>query len=79
MAILNQTIRPKYAIDNGDCIEVMRDLPDASVHFSIFSPPFADLYCYSDSPMDLGNCKNYDEFFVHFGFVVEQLARIIKP
>jgi DNA modification methylase len=79
MAILNQTIKPKYAIYNGDCIEVMRDLPDASVHFSVFSPPFADLYCYSDSPMDLGNCKNYDEFFVHFGFVVEQLARIIKP
>ncbi len=79
MAILNQTIKPKYAIYNGDCIEVMRDLPDESVHFSVFSPPFADLYCYSDSPMDLGNCKNYDEFFVHFGFVVEQLARIIKP
>ena len=79
MAILNQTIKPKYAIYNGDCIEVMRDLPDASVHLSVFSPPFADLYCYSDSPMDLGNCKNYDEFFVHFGFVVEQLARIIKP
>jgi DNA modification methylase len=79
MAILNQTIKPKYAIYNGDCIQVMRDLPDESVHFSVFSPPFADLYCYSDSPMDLGNCKNYDEFFVHFGFVVEQLARIIKP
>lgn len=79
MAILNQVIKPKYAIYNGDCVEVMRDMPDASVHFSIFSPPFADLYCYSDSPMDLGNCKNYDEFFVHFGFVVEQLSRIIKP
>lgn len=79
MAILNQTIKPKYAIYNGDCIEVMRDLPDQSVHFSVFSPPFADLYCYSDSPMDLGNCKNYDEFFIHFGFVVKQLARIIKP
>ena len=79
MAILNQTIKNKYAIYNGDGISVMQDLPDASVHFSLFSPPFADLYCYSDSPMDLGNCKNYDEFFIHFGFVVEQLARIIKP
>jgi hypothetical protein len=78
MAILNQAIEEKYAIYNGDCIEVMRDLPSASVHFSIFSPPFADLYCYSDSPMDLGNCKNYEEFFIHFGFVVKQLARIIK-
>lgn len=79
MAVLNQTIKPKYAIYNGDCISVMRDIPDESVHFSIFSPPFADLYCYSDSPMDLGNCKDYDEFFVHFGYVVEQLARVIKP
>lgn len=79
MAILDQKITPKYAIYNGDCISVMKELPDSSVHFSIFSPPFADLYCYSDSPMDLGNCKNYDEFFIHFGFVVEQLARIIKP
>lgn len=79
MSILNQTITDKYALYNGDCISVMHDLPDGKIDFSIFSPPFADLYCYSDSPMDLGNCKNYDEFFVHFGFVVEQLARIIKP
>ena len=57
----------------------MRSLPDGKVDLALFSPPFADLYCYSDSPMDLGNCKNYDEFFIHFGFVVEQLARIIKP
>lgn len=79
MATLSQILRPQYALYNGDCISVMRDLPDASVHFSIFSPPFADLYCYSDSPMDLGNCKSYDEFFLHFAFVVEELARIIKP
>lgn len=79
MAIINQKITSKYAIYNGDCIAGMRELPDKSIHFSVFSPPFADLYCYSDSPMDLGNCANYDEFFVHFGFVVEQLARIIKP
>lgn len=79
MAIINQTITKNYALYNGDCIEVMRSLPDSSVDMSLFSPPFADLYCYSDSPQDLGNCKNYDEFFVHFKFVVEQLARIIKP
>ncbi len=79
MAVINQVIEPKYAIYNGDCIEVMKTLPDAKIDFSIFSPPFADLYCYSDSPHDLGNCKSYDEFFIHFGFVVEQLARLIKP
>jgi len=78
MAILNQVITDKYALYNGDCVEVMRGLPDKSIHFSVFSPPFADLYCYSDSPMDMGNCKDYDEFFIHFGFAVEQLERIIK-
>lgn len=79
MAIIDQTITKTYALYNGDCIEVMKSLPAASMDMSLFSPPFADLYCYSDSPMDLGNCKNYDEFMVHFGFVVEQLARILKP
>jgi DNA modification methylase len=79
MAILNQEITDKYAVYNGDCISVMQDMPENSIDLSVSSPPFADLYCYSDSPMDLGNCKDYDDFFVHYGFVVEQLARIIKP
>jgi DNA modification methylase len=79
MAVINQTLTKNYALYNGDCVEVMKSLSAATMDMALFSPPFADLYCYSDSPMDLGNCKNYDEFMVHFGFVVEQLARIIKP
>lgn len=79
MAIIHQTIKPEYALYNGDCIEVMKSLPEGKIDMALFSPPFADLYCYSDSPMDLGNCKNYDEFMDHFAFVVEQLARITKP
>lgn len=79
MAIINQTVTDKYALYNGDCVSVMKTLPDASMDMALFSPPFADLYCYSDSPMDLGNCRNYDEFMEHFGFVIEQLARIVKP
>lgn len=79
MAIINETITNKYALYNGDCIEVMKSFPDGKIDMALFSPPFADLYCYSDSPRDLGNCRGYDEFMVHFGFVVEQLARIIKP
>src|SRR6266481_7675220 len=79
MAVIDQEITPNYAIYNGDCVEVIKSLSNGSVDYSIFSPPFADLYCYSDNPADLGNCKNYDEFFVHFSFVVEQLARLIKP
>lgn len=79
MAVIDQTITSKYALYNGDSVELMKSLPDGRVDFAIFSPPFADLYCYSNSPSDLGNCKNYDDFFVHFAFFVEQLARIIKP
>jgi DNA modification methylase len=75
---MDSVITDKYAIYNGDCIEVMEQMPDSFVDYSIFSPPFADLYCYSDKDADLGNCKNYDDFFTHFGFVVEQLKRIIK-
>jgi DNA modification methylase len=57
----------------------MKELPSDRVDMALFSPPFADLYCYSDSTRDLGNCRSYDEFMAHFDFAVEQLERIIKP
>lgn len=79
MAVKDQTITDRYALYNGDCVEVMASLPDNAVDFSVFSPPFADLYCYSDSPQDIGNNTNYGQFFEHFGFCVKQLARVIKP
>lgn len=68
-----------WTLYHGDCVEVMQGLPDHSVDYSIFSPPFASLYTYSNSPRDLGNCRTYEEFFEHFGYVVEQLARVMKP
>jgi DNA modification methylase len=74
-----QIINENYAIYNADCVQVCSSLKDDSIDFSIFSPPFADLYCYSDSPMDMGNCSNYGDFFDHFGFLVKELSRIIKP
>lgn len=79
MAVIDQIIKDKYAIYNGDAVMVLAELPSAKIDLALFSPPFSDLYCYSDSPQDLGNCKNYSEFFAHFEFVVEQLARVIKP
>jgi DNA modification methylase len=79
MAVKEQIISDKYAIYNGDSTEVLKSLPDEKVDFSIFSPPFADLYCYSDNPADLGNCRSYDEFFGHFGFIISELARLTKP
>ncbi len=63
----------------GDCCDEMKQLPDDSVHFQIFSPPFSNLYIYSDMLQDMGNCKNDDEFFTHFGFTVKELYRILVP
>lgn len=63
----------------GDCVEHIKNLPDESIHYSIFSPPFASLYTYSNSDRDMGNCRSDDEFMQHFGFLVKELFRVIKP
>ncbi len=68
-----------WVLHLGDCVDVVMGVPDNSVHFSIFSPPFASLYTYSASDRDMGNCKGLNEFTVHFGFLVRELFRIIKP
>lgn len=79
MAVHNQTVTPKFAIYNGDCIEVMKALPKDSIHLSVYSPPFCGLYHYSSNPQDLSNCDSYDEFFRHYEFVVKELHRITVP
>jgi len=75
---LDQHHADSFSIYNGDCCEVVESIPDESIHMSVFSPPFADLYAYSDSPRDMGNCKNWEEFLIHFDFLIEELARVIK-
>lgn len=77
--VIDQSIGENYALFNGDCVEVVRGLPDASVDYSIFSPPFASLYTYSNSPRDMGNVRNDDEFFEQFDYLVKELRRVIKP
>lgn len=72
----NQLITDKYALYNGDSCEIMKGIPDNSIHFSIFSPPFASLYTYSNSDRDLGNCRTTTEFYEHFKFIVSELYRI---
>lgn len=62
----------------GDCVEQVRTLPDESVHYSIFSPPFASLYTYSNSERDMGNCRDHEEFATHFGFLITELYRVLK-
>jgi DNA modification methylase len=76
---MDQQIGENYAIYNGDCVELVRGLPDESVHYSVFSPPFASLYTYSASPRDMGNCADDDEFFEHFAYLATELHRVLKP
>lgn len=68
-----------YELINGDCVEKIKDIASDSIHFSIFSPPFAELYVYSNDHRDMGNCKNYQEFFTHFDFLTPELGRIMMP
>jgi hypothetical protein len=68
-----------YAMYNGDCCELIRNLPDESIGFSVYSPPFASLYTYSDSERDLGNCESDESFFHHYGYLIRELYRSTKP
>jgi DNA modification methylase len=63
----------------GDCVERMKDVPDESVGFSVFSPPFMGLYVYSDSDRDIGNCRGEQEFFTHYDFLTDELSRVMQP
>jgi DNA modification methylase len=77
--MMPQVIKDDYAIYNGDCIEIMKTLPDESVGLTIYSPPFAGLYQYSSDDRDMSNCLNFDEFFDHYGFCIDEIARITMP
>lgn len=63
----------------GDCVEGISHLADDSIHYSVFSPPFASLYTYSNSPFDMGNCKDHSEFFRQFVYLTKELFRVIIP
>lgn len=79
MNCIDQDITTDFALYHGDCVEVLRGLPEKSIDYSIFSPPFASLYTYSNSPRDMGNCKSQAEFFEQFGYLVTELSRVMKP
>lgn len=79
MAVNDQIVTERFAIYNGDCIEVMRGLPDGCVGLSIYSPPFGGLYNYSSNERDLSNCDSYEQFFEHYEFVVREKHRITMP
>jgi DNA modification methylase len=78
LAIKTQKITDDFAIYNGDCLEVMKEMNNESIHLSVYSPPFGGLYHYSSSIRDLSNADSYEDFFEHYRFVIKELFRITK-
>jgi DNA modification methylase len=68
-----------WTLHLGDCVEVSKDIADNSIHFSVYSPPFSNLYIYSDSVADMGNANDDTEFFEHYDYLIEQLYRMTLP
>ena len=68
-----------WQMHQGDCVEIVKEIPTDSIHYTIFSPPFASLYTYSASDRDMGNCKDQEEFLTHFGYLVKDLYRVTMP
>jgi len=77
--IINQLDGKSWTAVHGDCVLGMSDLPDNSVGFSVYSPPFSDLFVYSDSSADMGNCANDAAFQEQYGHVIAQKMRVLKP
>lgn len=76
---INEVVTDKYAIYHGDSVEILSAFPDSSVDFSIFSPPYLALYIYSPSSRDAGNSASDEEFWQHFGFIIKELRRVVRP
>lgn len=79
MNILNQCVNDRFALYHGDSCEVTKGIPDDSIHYTLFSPPFSSLYTYSNSDRDMGNCRGDSEFAAHFEFLIKELYRITMP
>jgi len=80
MKVINQNSGKNWQLYHGDCCEVIKGIPDNSVGFSIFSPPFSSLYVYSNSERDMGNSRDDEQFMAHFReFLVPELFRVLMP
>lgn len=77
--VKTQDIGEKYALYCGDSAEILRGMPDNSIHYSIFSPPFESLYTYSNSDRDMGNCRSRSDFYDQFSFIGRELYRVLMP
>jgi hypothetical protein len=79
MRVIDQSSGNNWTLYHGDCVDVVGGMPESSVHYSVFSPPFASLYTYSNSDRDMGNCPDGDTFARHFAFLVGDLLRVTMP
>lgn len=79
MTVRDQLVTDRYAVYNGDCMEVIAALPDDSIHATIYSPPFAGLYQYSSNDRDFSNARDYDEFKEMYGYLIEEKYRVTVP
>lgn len=77
--VFDQIVTDKYSIYNADCVETLKNIPNDSIHYTITSPPFSNLYVYSNSDRDMGNSKNDEEFMKQFDYIVSELYRIMMP
>lgn len=77
--IINQHTSKSFTAIHGDCVHALSDIPDNSVGFSVYSPPFGDLFVYSDSAADMGNVSGDDEFFEQYTYMIREKLRVLKP
>lgn len=76
---INTAHGESWTLHHGDCVRVAKQIEDESIDFCVFSPPFADLFTYSDDLQDMGNCSDMSEFTKHFEILIEEIARVMVP
>ena len=79
MNVINQAVTDKFALYNADCVDVVRSLPDNSIDFSVYSPPFESLYVFSNSERDMGNNASSSDFWQHYRYLIAEMYRAMKP
>ena len=77
--ILDQKTGTAFTAIHGDCIEAIRDIPDNSIDFSVYSPPFSSLYIYSESERDMGNVENDEQFMQFYSLLIREKLRVTRP
>ena len=77
--VINQAHGKNWTLWHGDCVDVAKALPDDSLHYTIYSPPFQSLYTFSDDPRDMSNCADDETFWQHYRFLIEEVTRATMP